>query len=135
MASRLTLAAEYGSILWYVRKYKSSILPMALMVGLNLIAAIIYLGVAFGFRDGDSKLYVIWFVMAGIETIISVAFSLKWKVLSFYGTHLVSRMSLLTYIFMGEGIVTVLSAVSKIVLNANSWSTFPLLSVKKLVAS
>ncbi|KAK0714478.1 hypothetical protein B0H67DRAFT_489085 [Lasiosphaeris hirsuta] len=123
MASRLTMAAQYSSIMWHVRKFKNTNLPLGLMVGLNMVTAIIYLGVAFAFQDGNSSLFSVWYIFTGVEMVFTVGFSMRWKVLSFYGTHLVNRMSLLTYIFMGEGIITVLSAVTKIVLNANSWSS------------
>ncbi|KAK3318081.1 hypothetical protein B0H66DRAFT_475599 [Apodospora peruviana] len=122
--SRFTLATQYGSILWHVRRYKTTHVPLGLMAGMNLASSIIYLGVAFGFKEsGTTSLWVVWFIITGIETILSVAFSLKWKVLGFQGTHLTTRMSLLTFILMGEGIITICSAVTKIVLNANSWTS------------
>ncbi|KAK4639885.1 hypothetical protein QC761_700940 [Podospora bellae-mahoneyi] len=124
MASRLALASQYGSIMWHIRRFRKTRLPMGMMVALNLVSAIIYLGVAFAFKDGtDSKLYAIWFIMVGLETLITIVLSLKFQVLSFSGTHIVSRMSLLSYIFMGEGIITVLSAVTKVVINHNSWTS------------
>ncbi|KAK3682838.1 hypothetical protein B0T22DRAFT_445007 [Podospora appendiculata] len=103
MASRLAMAAQYATILWQVRKFKNTKLPLGLMVGMNTVAAVVYMGAGFGFTDGHIALFFC-------------------VVLSFSGTHLVNRMSLLTYIFIGEGIITVLSAVTKIVLNQNSWT-------------
>ncbi|KAK4160524.1 hypothetical protein QBC43DRAFT_270471 [Cladorrhinum sp. PSN259] len=123
MVSRITLAVQYASVLLYVRKYKSTQVPLALMVLLNLVAGMIYLGVAFGFTDGTGKLYLVWYVVTGIETVLNIGFSLKWKTLSFEGTHLPHRMSLLTYILMGEGILTVLSSVAKVVVNGNAWTS------------
>lgn len=94
------------------------------MVALNLVAAFIYLGVAFAFKEtGTEALWVLWFVLTVAEVAITVWGSLRWEVLSFYGTHLTNRVSLLTFILMGEGIVTVCSAVAKIVLNANQWTS------------
>ncbi|KAK4182467.1 hypothetical protein QBC35DRAFT_169220 [Podospora australis] len=122
MVSRWTMAAQYMSIFWYVRKFKNAVLPLGLMVGQNVVSALVYLGVAFGFKDGKSPLFSIWYILTGLEIIITVALSLKWQVLSFYGTHLVNRMSLLTYILLGEGIITVLSAATKVVVNNNSWT-------------
>ncbi|KAM7182717.1 hypothetical protein V8F33_014080 [Rhypophila sp. PSN 637] len=122
--SRAALGFQYGTILWHVRKFKSSRIGLAIMCGLNFIAAFIYLGAAFAFKEkGTEALWVLWFVVTLVEVAVSVWGSYQWEVLSFYGTHLTNRVSLLTFILMGEGIVTVCSAVSKIVLNANQWTT------------
>ncbi|KAK4221408.1 hypothetical protein QBC38DRAFT_550029 [Podospora fimiseda] len=123
MVSRLTLAVQYASVLWYVRKYKNTQLPLGLMVILNFVSAMTYLGVAFGFKDGKGKLFLAWYIVTALETVINIVFSLKWKTLSFEGTHLGHRMSLLTYILMGEGILTVLSSVAKVVINGNAWTS------------
>ncbi|KAK3994422.1 hypothetical protein QBC44DRAFT_357302 [Cladorrhinum sp. PSN332] len=123
MVSRVTLAIQYASVLLYVRKYKNTQVPLGLMVILNFVAGMIYLGVAFAFKDGTGKLYLVWYIVTAIETILNIVFSLKWKTLSFEGTHLPHRMSLLTYILMGEGILTVLSSVAKVVVNGNAWTS------------
>ena len=49
-------------------------------------------------KKGHSNAYIAWYVVAVVETIINIAVSSKWKVVSFKGTHLVQRMSLLTLI-------------------------------------
>ncbi|KAM7187350.1 hypothetical protein V8F20_011014 [Naviculisporaceae sp. PSN 640] len=122
--SRVALASQYGTILWHVRKFKSSRVALGLNVAVNVIAAIIYLGVAFAFREtGTEALWVLWFAVTVTEVAVTVWGSLRWEVLSFYGTHLTNRVSMLTFILMGEGIVTVCSAVAKIVLNANQWTS------------
>ncbi|KAK0671350.1 hypothetical protein QBC41DRAFT_386473, partial [Cercophora samala] len=124
MTSRLAMASQYGSIMWHIRRFKRTTLPMGLMLLLNVVAALIYLGVAFAFKDStNSNLYAIWFILVSLETIITIVLSLQFQVLSFSGTHIVARMSLLSYIFMGEGIITVLSAVTKVVINHNSWTS------------
>ena len=124
MTSRLALASQYGSIMWHVRKFKTTRIPFGIMLVLNVVAALVYLGVAFGFKEsGTQALWVVWFVVTGVEIVISVWASLRWSVLSFQGTHLTNRVSLLTFILMGEGIVTVCSAVTKIVLNTNQWTS------------
>ncbi|KAK4195345.1 hypothetical protein QBC40DRAFT_316548 [Triangularia verruculosa] len=124
MASRLAMGSQYASIMWHIRGFKRTIMPMGLMVGLNVVSALVYLGVAFAFQDSTSShLYAIWFVLTGLETLINILLSLKFQVLSYSGTHMMSRMSLLTYIFIGEGIITVLSAATKVVLNHNAWTS------------
>lgn len=42
--------------------------------------------------------FVVWYITAGLETIINIAVSSRWEVLTFAGTHLIKRMSLLTLI-------------------------------------
>jgi low temperature requirement protein LtrA len=53
-------------------------------------------------KDGHSHVYLIWYVVAVLETAFNIAVSSRWKVMSFKGTHLVQRMSLLTLIICKE---------------------------------
>lgn len=51
---------------------------MGMMVVLNFVFVIIYFGVVFVFKDGiDSKLYVIWFIMVGLEIFIIIVLFFK----------------------------------------------------------
>jgi len=125
MTSRLTMATQYGTILWYCRGYHHAKVPLAIMIGLNFVAGMIYLGLGFSFGGGQTALYSIWFIITAIEVLVSLGLSLKWDVLSFQGTHLASRVSLLTFILMGEGLGLVCLGVVRIVQNANSWSEYP----------
>jgi low temperature requirement protein LtrA len=122
MTSRLTMALQYASIWWYCRQYKNTKLPLGIMVGLNVVSGFVFLGVAFAFNGSNKALYSIWLVITAIEAIVTVGLSLKWEVLSFQGTHLAPRISLLTFILMGEGIAIVCVSVVRIVTNANAWS-------------
>jgi low temperature requirement protein LtrA len=124
LVSRVVIACQYGSIIWHVRNYKNTKLPLGLMVGINLVAAIIYLGLVFGFQDYNTYVYVAWYVVAIVEIIITVGLSLRWKVLSFKGTHLINRMAMLTFIMLGEGIIVVCLGVGRIVKNPDAWSKF-----------
>jgi low temperature requirement protein LtrA len=92
------------------------------MVGMNFVAAIIYLGIFFGFKDHNTKVYVAWYVVSILEILATVGLSLRWKVLSFTGTHLINRMAMLTFIMIGEGVIVVAKGVGSIVVNADSWS-------------
>jgi low temperature requirement protein LtrA len=121
--SRLCLTIEYGSILWHIRKFKKARLPMYLQIGLTFIASIIYLGIAFRFRDGNSRVFITWYIVSGMELILTIGISNLWEVLSFTKTHLMKRMSLLTIIFLGDSIVTIGTNVSKIVKTPDAWST------------
>ncbi len=92
------------------------------MVGVHFVAAMIYLGITFRFRDYNSRVYLAWYAVAFAETFINIGLSIGWEVLSFKGTHLINRMSLLTMIILGEGVIVVCTNVTTIVKNPNSWS-------------
>jgi len=124
MVSRLILAVEYTSIIWHVRKYKHSKVPLALMVLVNFSAAMIYLGITFRFTKGYSRVFYAWYFVAVAEVVITITLSAFWKTLSFHGTHLIRRMSLLTLIILGEGVIVVCENVTVIVKNPQSWSRF-----------
>ncbi|KAK5653641.1 hypothetical protein OQA88_8671 [Cercophora sp. LCS_1] len=124
MASRLTLALQYASIVWHTRAFKSSRLPLLLMVAANFVAAMIYLGLGFAFTGSNTGLFAVWFVLAAVEAVFTFGVGLKWKVMSFMKTHLVPRISLLTFIFIGEGVVAVCLSVTRIV-SADSPFTSP----------
>lgn len=133
MASRLTLTAQYGVTLLYTKKYKKTVIPLVLVIGMSLIAAVIYgtLTRAFPNTKYDtigyailqpSNVYIAWYVMGISETILTVAVSCIWRVVSFKGTHMVQRMSLLTLIILGEGIIVICKSISRIVKNDYLWT-------------
>jgi low temperature requirement protein LtrA len=124
MFSRLTMTAQYLTIMWNIRMYRAATVPIAMAAGVHFVAAVVYLGTAFGFQGGSSALWVIWIIVTVFEAVLQVVFSLKWTALSFRGTHLCQRISLLSFILMGEGIITVCLSVGRIVVNANQWSTW-----------
>jgi len=133
MVSRLTLFLQYTVTLFYTKKYRKTIIPIALIMASTLLAAILY-GVLtpafpkdkldeFGFSiDQKSNVYIAWYVIALCETLLTVAVSCIFRVISFKGTHMVQRMSLLTLIILGEGIIVVCKAISKIVKNEFLWT-------------
>ena len=51
--------------------------------------------------------YRSFYVIAVFEIATNIMISSKWKVVTFKDTHLVQRMSLLTLIILGEGVMTV----------------------------
>jgi low temperature requirement protein LtrA len=69
-----------------------------------------------------SNVYIAWYVIALSETILTVVVSCVWRIISFKGTHMVQRMSLLTLIILGEGIIVICKSISKIVKNEYLWS-------------
>jgi low temperature requirement protein LtrA len=125
MASRLTLAVQYLSIVWHLHRFRSTWMPLFSMVALNFLAGFVYLGIAFSFKeDRESRRWVAWYIVTTVEIAVTLGMSYFWKVLSFEGTHLISRMSLLTLIIIGEGIIVVCKNITYIVENVNSWSAY-----------
>ena len=122
MAARFALAVQYTTVIWHVRKYRSTWLPLGLMAGFNLIATVVYLGIAFSFKADNSHGYLAWYVLGGLEVMLTAGLSLFWDVLSFEGTHLINRMSLLTFIIIGEGIAVVSTYITLIVKQPEAWS-------------
>ncbi|KAF1961254.1 hypothetical protein CC80DRAFT_488575 [Byssothecium circinans] len=134
MVSRITLAMQYTVTLCYTRKYSRTVLPLAMVIGSTFLAAMLYgaLTPAFPKEKFDnqgapvlqkSEAYIAWYIIAICETILTVTVSCVWRVISFKGTHLVQRMSLLTLIILGEGIIVICKAISKIVKNEFLWTS------------
>lgn len=106
MVSRLVLVFQYLQAMWICRKrQRESILPMSLIAGTEVVAAAIYGFLVFAFRGEHANAYITWYVVAFLETVICTAVSSIWRSISFKGTHLVQRMSLLTLIILGEGVM------------------------------
>jgi low temperature requirement protein LtrA len=135
MVSRLTLFAQYGVTLLYTKKHRITILPILLIMASTLVAAILYGALTPAFPDTTydldgvavdkySNAYIAWYIIAISETLLTVAVSCipKWKAISFKGTHMVQRMSLLSLIILGEGIIVICKSISKIVKNEFLWS-------------
>ena len=55
MASRLALVAQYGVVLWYVKGYKKTFIPLASTMLVLFLAAMIFLGTFFGFQNGSNQ--------------------------------------------------------------------------------
>ncbi|KAF2121199.1 bacterial low temperature requirement A protein-domain-containing protein [Lophiotrema nucula] len=133
MVSRLTLVAQYSVTLFYTKKYKKTIFPIAMIIVSSLVAAILYGALTAAFpkvkEDTDgflipvkSNVYIAWYIIGILEVLITVSVSSIWRVISFKGTHMVQRMSLLTLIILGEGIIVICKSISKIVKNEFLWT-------------
>jgi low temperature requirement protein LtrA len=132
MVSRLTLFCQYGVTLIYTKKYKKTIVPLGMVMASTLLAAILYgaLTPTFpniidseqGLIPQKSNVYIAWYVIALSETVLTVTVSCHWRIISFKGTHMVQRMSLLTLIILGEGIIVICKSISKIVKNDYLWT-------------
>lgn len=101
MVSRITLALQYSLTLFYSKKYKKTVLPLLLVIGSTLTAAILYGALTPAFpktkpmldEDGQpipdtaigqkSSVYIAWYVIAIMETILTVGVSMVMRVISF----------------------------------------------------
>jgi uncharacterized membrane protein len=87
------------------------------MVGLYVVAAAAFGGMTPAFKDGDQthrSVYIVWYIVMGLESVAVIAISSFWRMLSFKKTHLMERMSLLTLIVIGEGAIGVTKSVSRV---------------------
>jgi low temperature requirement protein LtrA len=121
MVSRLILAVEYGSIAWHLRSFKTTYTGMGLQIGLNLVSAAIYLSLTFGFTSSDSNTFIAWYVVSAVEVLLTFALSNMWHFLAFTKTHLMKRLTLLTVIILGDGIVSMCDKVVAIVKSPDAW--------------
>lgn len=104
--SRACLAVEYSSTLWHLRRFKKTHVPLYVQIGIHAIASVIYLGITFRFTDDKrSRVYMTWYFISGAEAIGSIALSNFSPVLSLTKTHLMKRLTLLTVMIMGDGII------------------------------
>ncbi|PSS22920.1 hypothetical protein M430DRAFT_25883 [Amorphotheca resinae ATCC 22711] len=122
MVSRFVLCLQYLLVLYHVREYKNTKLPLALISGTKFGAAIIYLGISFAFAHSNHA-YRAFYVIAVAEMLINIGVSSQWKVVTFKGTHLIERMSLLTLYILGEGVIDILKSVVKISSNQAHWTS------------
>ncbi|KAI5463819.1 hypothetical protein BGZ63DRAFT_354066 [Mariannaea sp. PMI_226] len=119
--SRVCLAIEYGSILWHIRDFKKQRLPMILQISLTFIISLIYLGITFAFQHGNSNAYLAWYILAVVEVLLSLALAAIFPVLSLRDTHLMKRMTTMTVLFLGDGVVNVAQNVVTIVKGPAAW--------------
>jgi low temperature requirement protein LtrA len=134
MVSRLTLFLQYSVTLFHARKFKKTIFPLGIIISSTLLAGILY-GALTPAWPKDTKhvegsalvgqttnVYIQWYVIALSETLTTIAVSCTFRVISFKGTHMVQRMSLLTLIILGEGVIVICKSISKIVKNEFVWT-------------
>ncbi|KHN95761.1 uncharacterized protein MAM_06373 [Metarhizium album ARSEF 1941] len=89
--------SEYISIVWHVRKFKRVRPALYAQIAVHSVATSIYLGVSFLLQHGHNRVFIAWYIVCAAET------------------HLMSRMSLLTIIILGDGIVVLADKVKVVV--------------------
>ncbi|KND88726.1 hypothetical protein TOPH_06645 [Tolypocladium ophioglossoides CBS 100239] len=120
--SRACLAVEYATTLWHVRKFKKARLPLYLQTAVHVVAAAIYLGITFRFQHGRSRVFMTWYFISGAEGVLTILLSNFSPVLSLTKTHLMKRMTLLTVMMLGDGIVQIAKEVVTIVKTPDVWN-------------
>ncbi|RDA83517.1 hypothetical protein CP532_4151 [Ophiocordyceps camponoti-leonardi (nom. inval.)] len=134
--SRACLVIEYGSTLWHVWGFPRARMPIFLQITVHATAAVIYLGVTFGFTSNrDSKNYIAWYVVAAVETVATLLLSNISPVLDLSDSHLVKRMTLLTVMILGDGIIQLAKDVVTIVENPDAWDPITIGLVTAAVAT
>ncbi|KAK5657493.1 hypothetical protein OQA88_3065 [Cercophora sp. LCS_1] len=121
MVTRLVLAVQYG--LATLRQPREARTGLFVMSGAHFVAAMVYLGITFRFTDSkNSRVFVAWYVIGFVETVVIFAVSFLFKGLSFRKSVLPERTKTATLLILGEGVIVVAEHVSTVVKNANSWT-------------
>ena len=134
MVSRLLMVIQYGVVLFFIKGYKRTWVPMLSTMAILFVTAFVYLGTFFAYKEGEvgdsypnqsggHSTYIAYYVLAVVEAIVVIIISCVWRVVSFKRTHLVERVGLLTLIIMGEGIIGMSKSVSQIIKNSATISS------------
>lgn len=61
MVSRLIFVGQYGVVMWYTRMYKQTKMPLAILMAVFFVTAMIFMGTYFTFRAaGPTHGYIGW---------------------------------------------------------------------------
>lgn len=109
---RMLFVLEYSMVLYYVRRFDKTLVPLLLTVFVYVITGFGFLATwlqnrsmaAMSGPEGAAKVRI-WYIIIGLEACAIIIISSIWRILSFKHTHLVERVGLLTLIVMGEGIL------------------------------
>ncbi|PGH35569.1 hypothetical protein GX50_01550 [[Emmonsia] crescens] len=115
MTSRLILVLQYASIIWYIRGYKRTVSPTLLVIATLFATAMAYLGLGFAFtRTRGNLAFLAWYVIGAVEALFMISISSFWRVLSFKETAIIERFNGMTLIVLGEGVVGMTKAATRI---------------------
>lgn len=128
--TRMLWIIQYGIVLYFVKVFDKTLVPMCLTMGVYFCAGIGFLAT---YIAGRHTWYVtgsagktdvrVWYVLIGLEACAIIGISMSWRILSFIHTHLVERLSLLSLIIMGEGIIGLVKSTSYSIqgMNVSIW--------------
>ncbi|KAF2755590.1 hypothetical protein EJ05DRAFT_478564 [Pseudovirgaria hyperparasitica] len=130
-ASRALLMIQYLVVLYFVmkRRYRRLYFPLALNAFWYLVTATVFGAMSAAFPNTGNHhphIYLMWYAAIFLEIVCVLSVSTIWRTLSFKLTHLAERMSLLTLIIMGEGIIGITKTVSIILAKGPVFSYFGL---------
>ncbi|KAL2811756.1 bacterial low temperature requirement A protein-domain-containing protein [Aspergillus granulosus] len=115
MVNRVVLLCQYGSTLYFTWGYRKTRAPLIAVMLSLIIAVVIYLGISFAFYNRSTyDAYIAWYCVAVAEVVSNVAVAALWPAVSLWKTHLVERMTCLTLIILGEGIIGLTKTIVKI---------------------
>ncbi|KAL2837802.1 bacterial low temperature requirement A protein-domain-containing protein [Aspergillus pseudodeflectus] len=115
MVSRVILLCQYGSTLFFTWRYRKTRAPLIVVMMSLVVAVFVYLGISFAFYKRTAyDAYIAWYVLAVAEVVLAVAVAALWPAVSLWKTHLVERMTCLTLIILGEGIIGLTGTIGKI---------------------
>lgn len=118
-ATRMLWVLQYAVVLYFVRVFDKTLIPMCLTMTVYIIAGAVFL--ATWIRDRGSLSVSgaagvpevrIWYGVICFEACAVIGIAVVWRILSFKHTHLVERVGLLSLIIMGEGIIGLVKSTS-----------------------
>lgn len=119
MISRLVLMVQYGVVLYYVRSYKRTKVPLIFTILLLGISAAVFLAIFFAFEGGVVENgHIAVYIVSVIEAVSILGISCVYKVVSFKHTRFAIRLGDLSMIMLGEGILGLIISLSKIMQNS-----------------
>lgn len=138
LISQLLLAVQYLTILIAVikRKHKSAVTPLAMIVAIYFITAMVFIGLTFTFRKRTkpSKAYIVWYIALIVESVLITVVALWRRILSFKFSNIVERMGLLTLIILGEGVIGLAKTANKVIYK-EGWTASSLYEVTAYTAT
>lgn len=116
---RILWIVQYSIVLYFVRAFDKTLVPMLLTMFVYVGAAAGFLATYLTIRTQTTitgpegvKYARIWYIIICIEAVAVIVISMIWRILSFKHTHLVERVGLLSLIIMGEGIIGLVKSTS-----------------------
>ncbi|KAI5304289.1 hypothetical protein KEM56_006660 [Ascosphaera pollenicola] len=131
-SSRMLLSIQHAIASSFMMTVMKSAYRKTLIIGaVYFCMAIVHIVIYVGFRKETSQGYYVWIAWTGmfaIETFLIFWISLRSPVLNLEDTHLNTRMSLLTLIIIGEGVISITKLVNRIV-GRSGWTTWSLIHI------
>ncbi|KAG8162597.1 hypothetical protein KVR01_008362 [Diaporthe batatas] len=124
--SRLVLAGQYGIVLWQTRYFLQGRTGLVVVLATHILAASLYALVSAAFFvNENSPAYVAWMVVSTLEIVANLIVAMMSRVVSFEGSHLPERLSQLTLVVLGEGVINLARDLTSIERNSqNSWMSW-----------